>query len=268
VGPHAASGLRLAGLLALPAVIATHTVTGSLARALHPAAFVGMVRGLGSGYVVVIAVAVAAWWLGRFVLLDAGQLSLLLRLALLMLLWLAMFSTLGGVMHARRATIGYEPEHSPERDAQRSARELDRERERFVDRLFAEYRAGRSESAWQSIEEWVSRSSDAIGEYGWIHARVAAWDPPRLAHRVARALLPRLLAARRNGEALALARARLAADPDFRPESGEQLVRLCELARDAGDRPLARTLLRDFDRHYPGDPAAVQARRFAGDLER
>jgi hypothetical protein len=47
-----------------------------------------------------------------------------------------------------------------------------------------------------------------------------------------------------------------------------QALRLAGQARDAGDRPLARALLRDFERHYPGDPSALRAQRLAGELTR
>ena len=56
-------------------------------------------------------------------------------------------------------------------------------------------------------------------------------------------------------------RPRLEADPSFRPLLGAELVTLAELARDGGDRPLARALLADFDARYPDDPARDRARR-------
>jgi hypothetical protein len=41
-----------------------------------------------------------------------------------------------------------------------------------------------------------------------------------------------------------------------------------ELARDAGDRSLARALLSKFERHYPDDPLVTRAQRLATELAR
>ena len=268
IGPTVLTAIRLLGLAALPAIIATHTVTGSFARALQPQAIGAMIVRLGWGYVLVVAVAVGAGLLGRAIVLEGDELAFLLRIALLMLLWLAMFSVLGGVLHARRHEVGFEPEYSPERRQRRDDRDRDRERDLLVDQVFAEFRAGRQQTAWQTIEQHATRSPTPLTEYAWILERVATWPNPRLANRVAQALLPLLLAAQRNGDALKVVRARLQADPEFRPIASEHLLKLAELARDGGDRPSARTLLHDFDRRFPDDSARDRANRLADQLAR
>jgi hypothetical protein len=268
IGPTVLTAIRLLGLAALPAIIATHTVTGSFARALQPQAIGAMIARLGWGYVLVVAFAVCAGLLGRAIVLEGDEIAFLLRIALLMLLWLAMFSVLGGVLHARRHEVGFEPEHSPERRQRRDDEDRDRARDLLIDQVFAEFRAGRQQTAWQTIEQHATRSPGPIVEYSWILSRVAAWPNPRLANRVAQALLPLLLAAQRNGEALEVVRARLQADPEFRPLASEHLLKLAELARDGGDRPLARSLLHDFEHRYPDDPARTIANQLAEQLAR
>ncbi len=268
IGPTAVRAIRLVGLTALPAIIATHTVTGSFARALHPQAIVAMIIGLGRGYVLVVGVAIGAGLLGSAIALEGDPLAFLLRIALLMLLWLAMFSVLGGVLHERRHEVGYEPEQSPERRQHRDDRDRDRERDRFIDQVFAEFRAGRQQTAWQTIEQHANESPTPMLEYTWILERVAVWPNPRLANRIAQTLLPLLFNTQRNGEALKVVRNRLQADPEFRPLAAEHLLRLAELARDGGDRPTARALLQDFDRRFPGDPARERARRLGEELTR
>ena len=47
-----------------------------------------------------------------------------------------------------------------------------------------------------------------------------------------------------------------------------QLIKLVELARDAGDRPAARTLLQDFDAHFPNDAARGSIERLLQQLAR
>ena len=65
----------------------------------------------------------------------------------------------------------------------------------------------------------VGKSSDPIGELRWLHQRAAQWPDGRLADRLARELLPRLLGKRSTGEALDLVRERLRKNPRFRPAS-------------------------------------------------
>ena len=267
-GRTVATTLRLAGLAALPAVLATHTVTGSLANALNPLVVVQVTRRLGPGYLLIALVAAACGWLGRFIVLDGSGLWLLLRIALLMLLWLELFAVLGGVVHGRRHALGFEPEHSPERSEQRAEAERDRERQRFVDQLFAECRAGSPRNALETVRRRALEAAEPVAEYEWIYRRVAEWPDARLANAVARELLTRLLAARRNGHALRIAKDRLQADPAFRPAGGEQALRLAELAIAGGERPLARRLLEDFESRFPGDPGLARARRLAAELAR
>jgi len=268
VGPNVLTVIRLLGLVALPAVMATQTVTGSLARALNPVAVVTMIVRLGWAYLLIIAVVVVAGLIGRAIVLEGDALAFILRIALLMWLWLAIFAFLGGVLHARRFEVGFEPEHSPERRQGREEKDLDRERDRFMDLVFAEYRAGGRGNPWTTIEERATRSPTPLTEYAWIYERVATWPNPKLADRVAQQLLPLLLAANRNGDALRVVKARIEANSEFRPVTGEQLVRLAELARDAGDRPLARALLINFDQHFPDDPARAGARRLTEQVTR
>ena len=268
VGPEILTVIRLLGLIALPAIVATHTITGSFAAALNPLSIAAMTRRLGSGYVLIVGVAITAGLLGRAIVLDGGHLAFVLRIGLLMLLWLAMFSVLGGVLHARRHEVGYEPEYSPERADRRDEKDRDRERARFIDQVFAEFRAGGRGNPFATIQQRANQSSSPLAEYLWIHERVATWPNPKLANRVAQELLPLLLTARRHGEALKLVKARLQADAEFRPLASVDLIKLAELARDGGNRPLARSLLHDFEHRFPNDPAHSSARHLADQLAR
>ncbi|HVN43091.1 MAG TPA: hypothetical protein VMT50_09935 [Steroidobacteraceae bacterium] len=268
LGPYWAFAARLAGLLALPAVLATHVVTGSFATAINPLAIVRMAWGLGPGYLLVLVVAIDCAMIGRATLLGSGWLGPWPRMLLLELLWLAMFSTVGGVIHARRLELGFEPAHSPERRERRASEDLAREHDHFIDQIFAEYRSGHTGNAWATIEQRIAQSADPAAEYAWIHERASTWPNPRLANRIAQALLPLLLARQRNGEALEVARTRLRTDPAFRPKEGAEAIRLAELARAAGDRTSARSLLEDFEHRYPDHSARNVARRLSEDLDR
>jgi hypothetical protein len=254
LGPAWAGILHAAGMVVLPAVIAIQAITGSYAEALHPARIIAVIHRLGPGYLALMLVATACGALAQWLLVDATQLAVLLRMALLMQLWLVLFAVLGSVIHARRHELGFDVEHSPETTQRRASVELERERSRFIDQVFAEYRAGSTQNAWETILRRAGSGPGASAEYAWIHERVAGWPGQALANRVAQAQLPLLLAQQQNGAALQLAQARLRADPQFRPATGEQTLRLAQLARDGGDWPLARRLLADFEQRFPQHP--------------
>jgi hypothetical protein len=61
---------------------------------------------------------------------------------------------------------------------------------------------------------------------------------------------------RATSELLDIVKERLRAQPDFRPLAGAQLVSVINIARSGGELALVQALLRDFERHYPDDPAA------------
>ena len=261
--------LRVSGMIALPSVIAIHAVTGSLIGALNPVTIVAMMQRLGSGYITVMVVAAACGLLLQWIVSgETAHLGLWLRIALSMLLWLLLFGLLGAVIHDRRLEIGFEPEHSPERSAQRAVAEIEKERARFIDQVFAEYRSGASQNAWDSIQRRVGTGATAIAEYQWILQRVSAWPGHSLTHRVARELLGLLLAQHRNGDALQLVRAQVKADAGFRPATAEQTQQMALLARDGGDWPLARTLLGDFESRFPAHPAQSRVRMLIEQLQK
>ena len=267
-GAGAASTLRLAGLLLLPAVIAAQVAGGRFARALRPDVVAGTVRALGPAYLVVVAVAIACGYAARGIAFDAAHHSLWLRLAALMSLWLALFGVLGAAIHRRRFELGFEPTHSPERDRARVDRDLERRRQALMDQLFAESRAGPIGNAWATLERGLPDGPARIDELEWVLARAAAWPDERFANRVAASLVTRLLDARRTGAALDVVRERLRAVPGFRPAAAAETLRIAELARAAGDRATARALLDDYAQRYPGDPSTAVAARLRGELER
>jgi hypothetical protein len=272
LGDTARSAARVLGLFLLPAIVATHFVTGSFARALDPRLWLEMLRRIGGRYALIVAFALAGGTLARTIVLqqDGLQLAPVLRVGAVMMLWLLMFALLGHVIHARRREIGFDPEHSPEQTLSREQRAIDRDRDKLIDQLFAETRAhGAADTAWKTLQAHAAASADPLNEYPWLFDRLAGWTDTRLARRMAREeLLPRLLQRRRTGEALQVARRCMQMDPEFRPRDGRQLLQLAQLARDAGDRTLARRLLGDFERHFPEDDLRDAAKRLSAELER
>ena len=262
--PGIVAGIACAAIL--PALLAIQAVTGEVAQAFNVATALRLMRRLGGDYAMLVASIVAAALIGTFAMsLPAPT---LLKLAIAMYLWLASFCLLGGVVRERGDDLGLEDAWTPERCEPDADAGEERLRTQFVDRLYAEWRGGAHANAWQSVMERVNQGANPLAELEWLYQRIARWPDPRLASRLAREILPRLLAARRNGEAVDLVRAQVRADPHFRPHSSGDLLQIAGLARDAGDRPTARALLRDFDRFYPHDAARTAATELIQQLER
>jgi hypothetical protein len=181
-----------------------------------------------------------------------------------------MFSLIGGVLFERRFDIGLDDVNTPESvdsGADDDDTPDERLRDREMDRIYAEWRGGAHANAWKSVQALVAESSDQLAELRWLYQRAAQWPDGRLADRLARELLPRLLAKRITGEALDLVRERLKKDARFRPTGSADLLTLVQLARTAGDRATARALLQDFSTLYPGDPAQAMVERLNTQLQ-
>jgi len=271
IGEGAAYALQLSALSIVPAMIAAMSVTGRFVQAFNPKLVFGLVARIPAAYATLLIVIAALWYLPAFLLAAvglSGAMSGALGLAVSMYLWLAMIACIGGIVYEHRDELGYEPVESPERTEQKTYAETERDRDRAMDTIFAELRGGAYNNACKSAAAIVECSPTPVDEFRWLYARASKWPDQRLAAYLVRLCLPRMLEARASGEALDRVRERLRVDANFRPESSAQLLRLAALARDAGDRPTARILLNDFDRHFPNDNAALMAAKLAAEVAR
>lgn len=272
IGQRGALVLLFAVGVTLPAVVAVQGATGTVVQSLNPRRVLALIGRLRGDYVLILGFIALVWFFSRFVVeSDIGdRLPLVFRIALLMYAWLAMFSLIGGVLYERRDDIGLEDVHTPEHwDPGEGADDEpdERARDREIDRIYAEWRGGAHANAWKTVMALVNQSGDQVAELRWLEQRAAQWPDGRLADRLARELLPRLLAKRSTGEALDLARERLKKDARFRPASSADLLTLVQLARMSGDRATARLLLQDFSKLYPDDPAQAMVDRLNTQLQ-
>jgi hypothetical protein len=60
-----------------------------------------------------------------------------------------------------------------------------------------------------------------LQEFRWLYSRIATWEQPQLANCIVHEMLPRLLAADREDEALRLVKERLEIDLRFRPRTSD-----------------------------------------------
>jgi hypothetical protein len=272
IGDRGALGLLFAAGAILPAVVAVQGATNTVVQSLNPRRVLGLIMRLRGDYLVILGFIALVWLFARFVLESSigGALPLVAQVALIMYAWLAVFALIGGVLFERRFDIGLDDVHTPESldavDDDRDAPD-ERTRDKEIDRIYAEWRGGAHANAWNTVLGLVGKSSDPIAELRWLYQRAAQWPDGRLADRLARELLPRLLAQRSTGEALDLVRERLKKDARFRPAGSADLLTLVHLARAAGDRATARLLLRDFRKLYPGDPAQAMVDRLNTQLQ-
>lgn len=259
VGERGALVLHSLVAAILPAVVAVQGATGTVVQSLNPRRVLGLILRLRGDYLLILGFIALVWLFGRFVIESSigDALPLVAQIALLMYAWLAVFALIGGVLYERRLDIGLDDVHTPESlDPSEDENVPDeRERSREFDRIYAEWRGGAHANAWNTVLGIVGKGSDPLAELRWLYQRAAPWPDGRLADRLAREMLPRLLAKRTTGEALDLVRERLKKDPRFRPAGSADLLTLVHLARTAGDRATARLLLQDFSKLYPDDPA-------------
>lgn len=270
IGAGVVSALRIAALALLPACIAVLGVTGSIVKAVNPVVLFAMVQRLG-GYYAIAAAAIAApailtWGIVSGVF-SGIALGVPLTLALVMFTTLAAFSVVGGVLYEKRHELDLNAWQSPERDRARENRETTRQHEQLIDELYGHWRGGARTEALQAAHKWLDTRNHGFEDYDWLCTRLLAWPDRRLAHRLAQEYVTRLLDARRPAPALEVARRHLESDADFRPAKAAELIRLVNVARDAGDRILARRLLADFERHFPNDPATPIAQRLELELK-
>ncbi len=265
--PGAIVGLVAVGLL--PAIAAVQVAKDRALQALDPRDWFYLLRWMKTDYLLVLA-GILIYWLAAYILVvtPLGEyVPLFIEVALLMFGWIAVQALLGGAIRERRIS---DPDDSPvERfEEAESQEQIERHRERKIDRIYGEWRSGAQKNAWQTLMREVQDSGDALVELRWMLERIAKWDEPRLMNRIAQELVPRLIAVSRFGEAISVTRLRLAADPEYRPVSATETLRIARIARDGGDRPTARALLRDFQRVFPNDPLQAAADELARELQR
>lgn len=266
-GPVLAVLIGVLCLAALIAIIAAQGATGSLAQSMNPVRWWRLIERVPGDYSFVVVCGLLLY--GITAAARAVGLPLILQIALFMYTWLAVFSLIGGLLYERRDELGladaYEVE-TVEPDDGGAARE--RIRQQNIDRIYAEWRGGSHKNAWRSVMSYLAESAEPLAELRWLYAHAKSWPDQRFANRLAQEILPRLLMQRDNGQAVDMVRERLRASPEFRPLAGADLIRLVQLARDAGDRRIARDLLSDFQRFYPNDPAEPTATLLMQQLER
>lgn len=172
IGHGGALVLMIAVGLILPAVVAVQGATGTVVQSLNPRRVLGLIMRLRGDYLLILGFIALVWLFSRFLVESSigDALPLVLRIALLMYAWLAMFALIGGVLFERRFDIGLDDVNTPESwnpdDGDDTPDE--RTRDRDIDRIYAEWRGGAHANAWNTVLGLVGKSSDPIAELRWL----------------------------------------------------------------------------------------------------
>jgi hypothetical protein len=265
LGSAVASILAVAAILLAPASVAVLGLESNVIKAANPVAWVRMVLGLGPMYLLVLIVIAGYGLLIAF--MAHWELWLSVQIATFLFGVLSVFSVLGGALYERRHELGLEAWASPELiQERRKAQEL-RQSEYEVTAAYGQMRAGSHTQAWDTLQTWLSSRAHAPDDYRWLCGRVALWGDPRYVTRLTEEYVDRLLALKRNGEALDVVAARLTEDPGFRPKSAVATLQIARFAAGGGGKPpVARALLADFSTRFAGDRCVPAASALAREL--
>lgn len=259
LGEAPAALLGAVAVALVPASLVVLAVGGTALRALDPAACVAVVRGLGILYPLLVVVG----WLYALAGAALFARGSLLGLGAAQLLVLSYAALLGGAVHERRLELGYEPLESPEREAERASRERARQIDDLAERVYGLVRAGRPEVGWSEADGWLAAGGRRAEDYATLLARADRWEDARIAERLRRDLVTRLLALGRAGDALLAIEAAWRRGQRYLPRDGRELVRLVQLATDVGHAATADRLLQEAGEQFVADPEvrSLRARR-------
>lgn len=251
LGETPAAVLAAVAITLVPASLVVLAVGSAALRALDPAACVAVAQGLGLLYAVLVAV---GWLyaLGAATLVEHA--STLAALGGAQLLVLSYAALLGGAVYERRLELGFEPLDSPERDAERASRERERRIDELTERVYGLLRARRPEVAWSEAERWLEAGGRRPEDYGALLARADRWEDARIAERLRRDLVTRLLVLGRAGDALLAIESAWRSGRAYAPRDGRELVRLVQLAADLGHAATADRLLQEAGEQFVADP--------------
>src|SRR6267154_740638 len=262
MGPTPARVIAVAAALFLPASVAILGLERNIVKAAYPVAWVRMILGLGPMYALVLAI-IGGYSL-LIALLGRWELWLPVQIAIYMFCILSIFSVLGGALYERRHELGLETWASPERTEELQRKHDLRDSQKAVTEAYGQMRVGSHTQAWQQLQTWLTSRGNAPDDYRWLCGRVAAWGDPRYITRLTEDYVDRLLALKRNGEALDVVARRLGQDPTFRPKSAAATLQIARMAAAGGGTPrVARTLLADFPARFAGDPSVAAAEALA-----
>jgi hypothetical protein len=224
-------GLFLA--FVLPASLAVLAVTRSPVESLNPAAIYRVVRACGGDYLLAPLMVMAAALLLAY-LLRIGTPFILIRAAALYASFL-MFTLTGQLLYLHGATIQVDIAEPVEPDEQWLDDALTRERTKVLNHAYGFISRDNRQGGLQHIYRRIEGEADPDGAWRWFFEQMLNWESKEPALYYAHAYLGRLLAQRRDVEALKVIRRCLLEDPAFKPlrENRDAALEVAVRLRDA-----------------------------------
>lgn len=248
-------------LIALPSVLAIQGWTGSIKQSLRPKLCLRMANLLGADYPQVVSASMVVVAAVGTAQLFSARIPLVLRLALHIYAWLAIFGMTGKAIFRHRTEIELDTQFAIPVDPDKSEKRLAQERQAWLDAVYAEARGGAVQSAWQTVMRRLDHASDPVEELRWAYLRASHWHFKELTNRIAAEFVGRLLDRQLRTEAVQVARERLSTDSKFHLRRATDALQLAMFAGSHGDRETALGLLTYFDDHYPNDELREKAQR-------
>lgn len=236
----------IAAVLLFPPSLAASAISGRALDSLNPRAVFEVMRGFGPWYP--LAVLATAFWaaLGALTvrLLQPGW----LYFAVMELLLLLTYASIGGIVYQRRFELGFEARHSPERRDETERQERGKRRQQLLDHLFESLRAKDVSRAIDAASHWL-RNADSYQFAQDAQAMLSAgrqWNEPAQYRQFVLGLMPLLLERQQPALALAAAEALRAAGGRFVPGDEASTVALADFALRTGRRRTAQAMVEDF----------------------
>ncbi|HTP40034.1 MAG TPA: hypothetical protein VMI92_10720 [Steroidobacteraceae bacterium] len=229
-------------LLLLPAIVGVLGTSSSPLECVHPLTLARVLRGLGSGYLLVLVLLSLLALLDRVVF--QAQVSEFVRCAVLELSVLLGFSFIGGMIHARRLELGFLPRSSPERRQAALDRDYAARRQKVLDDAFTLVRARQYRNSAQPVRAWLE-ACDAGQVADDVHHLLGGalqWPEGRGADAVAQAVIGWLVEQRRFALALQSLDLVLKSAPSFELETASQREQLARFAASNGRPKFAQSL--------------------------
>jgi hypothetical protein len=222
-------------LSTLPATVGLLAISDNWLHAFSPLAIARIMKRLGRRYAGALGVI-----LGGAVLIEGLQQlldSILVIIFFTMLVFMAMYCYVGGVLHEGRIELELETRTLGERIAERDERHHADARAAVLDRAYALLRLKRRSEAWAHLEPWILKhcpDSHPFTEYHALLVATCAWEDPVIGDKIADEYLDRLLASGETGLAVEAMEIRLKNNPAFYPQDATMAARLVELAMLSG----------------------------------
>jgi hypothetical protein len=192
-------------LAVYPASAAVLGITGNLSAALNPLSFgavIGVLKGRYAALLGMCALLGLAVGVTQSIVLTTGFLADVLGQIVSAWAFLALSATIGGAIHAQRADFDLpgEMDQREERDRQ------DRERawSQALDRAYASIRSGFVDRGYGTVKELIASERDSLEIYQWVFNRMIGWEEPQHALELGRRFVARLVAEKREHNAVTL----------------------------------------------------------------